>query len=786
MQTLSPPTTPTTPATLATLDVGGMKCAGCVQAVERQLSRQAGVRSAQVNLVTAVAAIEYDAALTSPAHLAALLTQRGFPSQPRPSDQTSPLAALAARQAAAEQQHRWQLATAALLLFFSSLGHWGHWGGPLLPGVSNIWFHWGLASLALLLPGRAILVDGARGLWYRAPTMNSLVGLGTLSAYLASCAALFWPTLGWECFFDEPVMLLGFIVLGRTLEARARHRASAALEHLAALQPPTARLIGHDDPVGIEVPATSVRPGEWVRVRPGEKIPADGEVVQGASAVDESLLTGEAEPVAKQVGDRVAAGTLNQTGVLAIAVTRSGQDTTLAQIVRLVEAAQTRKAPVQQLADQIAGYFAYGVMAIAASVFLFWYSLGTALWPQVVAETAPLLLSLKLAITVLVVACPCALGLATPTALLVGTSLGAERGLLIKGGDVLERAHQLDTILFDKTGTLTQGQPQVTEVVPYNTTTAAARLLQIAASVEQGSNHPLAAAIVAAAQQQELTLWPTTASTTTAGLGAAAQVAEAAEPSALALVGNAAWLEQHGLTLPPDVPAAVSPLTAAGKTIAYVAIAGRLLGWLALRDELRPEAPAAIARLRDLGLHLVLLTGDRRATATAIARDLGITMVQAEVLPGAKAAAIRDLQAAGHIVAMVGDGLNDAPALAQADVGLALQGSTDIAMETAGIILAGGCYGRPSLHSVADALLLSRATFRTIRQNLLWALGYNAIAIPVAAGVLLPWSGFSLTPAVAGAFMACSSITVVVNSLFLQSHWQRGSRPPATTTAFSD
>jgi len=740
-----------------------MKCAGCVQAVERQLRQQAGVASARVNLVTAVAAVEYDAAVTSPERLADFLTQRGFPSQPRSTEAIA--SPLAERQAAEERQHRWQLAIAALLLLGSGLGHWGHWGGPMLPGLSNIWFHWGLATLALAIPGREILRDGARGLWYGAPTMNTLIGLGTLSAYLASCAALLWPQLGWECFFDEPVMLLGFIVLGRTLEARARHRATAALERLATLQPPTARLIGRDERDGIEVPASSVRPGEWVRVLPGETLPADGEIVSGASAVDEALLTGEAEPVVKQAGDRVAAGTLNQTGVLVVEVTRAGRETTLAQIVRLVEQAQTRKAPVQQLADAIAGYFAYGVMAIAVLVFLFWALLGTVFWPAVAADSAPLLVSLKLAIAVLVVACPCALGLATPTAILVGTSLGAERGLLIKGGDVLERACQVKTIVFDKTGTLTQGRPQVAALEPRGTL-AADELLQLAASVASGSNHPLASAMVAAAQERNLPLLAATASETVAGLGARATVAIAPDQAAeLVLVGSACWLEQQGIAVPSE---AAAEFAASGHTLVFVARAGEWAGWLALRDELRPEAAAAIARLRALKLKLVLLTGDRPATAAAIARDLGIETVYADVPPAEKAACIRQLQASGERVAMVGDGINDAPALAQADVSLALQGSTDVAVETAAIILVGRSGEPPSLHSIADALQLSRTTVRTIRQNLLWALGYNAIAIPVASGALLPVWGLSLTPAAAGALMACSSVTVVVNSLLLR------------------
>ncbi|HAX90325.1 MAG TPA: hypothetical protein DCY91_29835 [Cyanobacteria bacterium UBA11370] len=481
---LSPETavvTSTIPVETLALDVTGMKCAGCVSVVERNLTEYPGVVAARVNLLTELAVVECEAGQVNAIALADKLTSIGFPTQPRSSQsgETSTLTPTQRREQEAKEQFQ-RLIIAGLLVCLSTVGHIGHWfHGPMLPVFSNIWFHWGLATLALLLPGRSLLLDGWRGLWHKAPNMNTLVGLGTLTAYITSCIALFFPQLGWECFFDEPVMLLGFILLGRTLEQRARRRASAAFESLLALKPKVARLIGKSalaaDGLGIEIPVDQVRVGEWLRVLPGEKIPVDGEVVVGQSSVDESMLTGEAMPVLKQAGDGVTAGTLNQSGVLTIKATRTGEETTLAQIVALVEAAQTRKAPVQQLADTVAGYFTYGVLAIASLTFLFWYLFGTKIWPHVllpmaegmghpmVEPSSPLLLSLKLAIAVLVVACPCALGLATPTAILVGTSLGAECGLLIKGGDSLERVHQLDTVVFDKTGTLTRGEPTVTD-----------------------------------------------------------------------------------------------------------------------------------------------------------------------------------------------------------------------------------------------------------------------------------------------------------------------------------
>jgi Cu2+-exporting ATPase len=413
-------------------------------------------------------------------------------------------------------------------------------------------------------------VDGWRGLWHQAPNMNTLIGLGTLTAYTTSCVALLFPQLGWECFFDEPVMLLGFILLGRTLEQRARRQAASAFESLLALQPQVARLIGKSVPTateqpGIEIPVEQVRVGEWLRVLPGEKLPVDGEVVAGQSLVDESMLTGEPMPILKQPGDTVTAGTLNQSGVIALKATRTGKETTLAQIVALIEEAQIRKAPVQQLADTVAGYFTYGVLAIASMTFLFWYIAGTKIWPEVlspmgdmaghamVGPTSPLLLSLKLAIAVLVIACPCALGLATPTAILVGTSVGAERGILIKGGDILQRVHQLDTVVFDKTGTLTSGQPTVTDCILISESriaqedgerlsgefpvSSSAQLLQLAAAAEGGTSHPLASAILTAAHQQQLPILEAQDFYTEAGLGIAALV-----ENRRVLLGNAQWL----------------------------------------------------------------------------------------------------------------------------------------------------------------------------------------------------------------------------------------------------
>lgn len=792
------------------LDVGGMKCAGCVRAVENQLKRQPGVVSATVNLVTAAALVDCEPGVVDLAALTQTLTDAGFPTQLRYADAASKCDALnPVEQQQRETHHRLrQLAIAAMLLVCSAVGHLDHFGWMPIPGLSNIWLHWGLATLALIGPGRSIVLDGWRGLRHGMPNMNTLVGLGTLTAYTASLVALLVPHLGWECFFDEPVMLLGFILLGRALEQQARSRAAQAFQALLALQPTVARLVRSDgistnalpDPpasVGhstIEIPADRVKVGEWLQVLPGEKFPVDGQIVVGQTTVDESMLTGEATPVAKGPADSVVAGSLNLSGAIVVQATRVGYDTALAQIIALVETAQIRKAPIQRVADVVAGYFTYGVITIALLTFLFWYFIGIPLWAESLSlhslgshvnsmqgsahsmasvTVSPLLLSLKLAIAVLVIACPCALGLATPTAILVGAGLGAERGLLIRGGDVLEKAHQLQTIVFDKTGTLTLGHPVVTDCISLLDTASPADVLQLAATVERGTQHPLAAAIQQQAQQQALAVLPAQAFHTEAGLGVSAVVADRA-----VVLGTLDWLRQHHIAVDESAQAQFHHLATAGKTVIGVGVAGQLAGLIAVQDRLRPDAAETVQRLRKMGLRVLMLTGDQLSVAEAVARPLGLAAedIVAQVRPDQKAEVIRSLQQSEDIsaakplprtVAMVGDGINDAPALAQADVGIALNSGTDVAIESAGIILM-----RNRLSDVVTALELSRATFNKIQQNLFWALIYNALGIPIAAGLLLPSWGIVLSPAMAGGLMALSSVSVVTNSLLLRRRFK--------------
>ncbi|MBD2493623.1 cation-translocating P-type ATPase [Nostoc sp. FACHB-280] len=783
------------------LDVGGMKCAGCVSAVERQLTQYPGVKTACVNLATEVAVVESEVGVVDADALAKRLTTAGFPTQPRQSSHQAALEDSANRQRQEMRAAFRQLAIAAILLVLSGIGHLSSFIGVTWPILDNIWFHCGLATVALLFPGRPIIVDGWLGWRRNSPNMNTLIGLGTITAYTASLVALLFPQMGWECFFDEPVMMLGFILLGRTLERQARGRAANAFRQLLALQPQVARLIPNPDPEklgiaanSIDIPAEQVRVGEWLQVLPGDKIPVDGEVCFGQTTIDESMLTGEAVPVSKQAGDLVTAGTINQSGAIAIQATRTGNDTTLAQIVALVEAAQTRKAPVQKLADKVAGYFTYGVLTASVFTFVFWYFFGTNIWPDIIISSgmemmshtahntnsalstqhSALLTSLKLAIAVMVVACPCALGLATPTAILVGTGIGAERGLLIKGGDVLEKVHKLNTVVFDKTGTLTTGNPTVTDCIVLEglekTSSGSQSLIQLAAAVESGTYHPLAKAIQQEVQRLQLSIPNAVDFHTEPGLGVSAVVAETT-----VLLGNQDWLSWHGVVVNEIAQQEIQRLAKAGKTVVCVAVAGTLAGLIAIQDTLRPDAKTTVEKLQHKGLRVMLLSGDRQEAANAIGKQLGLDHADiiAGVPPSKKAELIKSLQTETHtssslsvkhsIVAMVGDGINDAPALSQADVGIALHSGTDVAMETAEIILM-----RDRLSDVVESISLSRATFNKIRQNLFWAFAYNTLGIPLAAGALLPSMGFVLSPSHAAALMAFSSVSVVTNSIFLR------------------
>jgi len=740
------------------LEVGGMKCAGCVAAVERQLEQHSGVAKANVNLVTEIAIIEYSPSLVQPEDLAQKLTANGFPTQLRSTNQP--------QINSNQQEDSSNLVLALLLVILSGVGHLEHLGGPHIPYLGSIQLHWALATIALSYTSRSIILEGIKGLLRNSPNMNSLVALGALSSYFASLIAWLFPKLGWECFFEEPVMLLGFILLGRTIEKSARNRAKSSLTNLISLQPKLASLVLDGSSLeaeSIEVPIEQIKLGDLVKILPGQKIPVDGRILVGSTTLDESMLTGESIPVAKSFGDIVVGGSFNQSGTIIVQVERIGSQTTLAQIVEAVETAQARKAPVQQLADKVAGYFTYGVMSAAALTFAYWLwrgslvislPLGAHHHQNISSSSSPLLLSLKLAISVLVIACPCALGLATPTAILVGTGIAAQKGILIKGGDILEKLRQLNVLIFDKTGTLTLGRPTITDYLPIEGISSE-KLLQIASSAQ--INHPYGIAMQEAAKERNISLIKVDQISNQPGRGIIAQI-----DTQQVLVGNEQLLQDHGIDLTEDLRQKSLSLVEQGKTLVYVSQGENIIGILALVDILRPEAEETVQKLKSRGIQVVLATGDQIAVAQKIADKLGIEQVYASITPQGKAQIVAKLQEQKNTVGMIGDGINDAPALAQADLGISLAGASDITQQVADVILM-----RHNLSDVLVALELSQATFSKIQQNLGFAFGYNLLFIPLAAGVALPY--FHLGPALAGAFMASSSILVVLNSLLLNS-----------------
>ena len=608
------------------------------------------------------------------------------------------------------------------------------------------WFTWGVWMMILVTPvqligGWGFYVGTWNAIKARTINMDTLIALGTTTAYLYSVVVVFFPDIlpvkvaEREVYFEVSAVIIAFVLLGKYMEEMIKKRSSAAVRKLMDLKPATAHVIR--DGQEMEVPAESVMVDEIVVVRPGEKVPADGVVLEGSSSVNEAMLTGEAMPVEKGPGAKIIGGTLNQAGLLHFKATRVGAETALAQIIKLVEDAQTTSAPIQRIADQVTGYFVPAVVIVAFLSFGGWWLAGN--FPQ----------GLMAFIAVLIIACPCALGIATPAALMVGVGKGAEAGILIRGAEVLERARQLTTVVFDKTGTLTRGEPNVTDIVPVAQHTEE-ELLRLAAAVEQGSEHPLAAAIVRAGKHRNLALPKASDFTAIAGHGARAMLE--GKP---ALLGNRRLLRQEGIAID-QVEDIMTELEAQGKTTMLLAYDGTLLGVIAVADTLKPEAGEAVQSLIQEGIEVIMLTGDNPRTANTIARELGITRVIAEVLPGDKAQVIRDLQAQGKVVAMVGDGVNDAPALATADIGIAIGSGSDVAKETGGIILI-----KDDVRDVVLAIRLSRATMRKIKQNLFWAFIYNSVGVPVAALGLL-------NPMIAAAAMALSSLSVIVNSALLK------------------
>jgi P-type Cu+ transporter len=716
------------------LAISGMTCATCVLRVERALSAVPGVARAEVNLATHHGSVEGVAGALRPADLIAAVRRAGYEAELLTGEvqQDREIAAADARRMKAESR---RLAVAVVL----SVPLLAPMLGIMVPG----WLQLALATPVQFLIGGRFYVGAWKALRARMGNMDLLVALGTSAAYLYSLYLLLARTAATHLYFDSAAVVIALVTVGKWLEERAKRSTTAQIKALLSLRPERARVERGGEE--IEIPANAVAVGDVVVVRPGERLPVDGTVIGGQSAVDESLLTGESLPVAKAAGDRVTGGSINGAGLLRIETTAVGEQSTLARIIALVEGAHFKKAPVQRLVDRVSGIFVPVVVAVSLATFLGWWLI-----------TGHFAAGLIAAVSVLVIACPCSLGLATPTALMVGTGVAARAGILIRDAEALERAHRLDTMVLDKTGTVTEGTPRVTEVMPNGISER--DLLQLAAVVQGGSEHPLARAILARARElgaggegpSHLALADFQSH---AGMGVAARVG-----GRQVVIGNRRLMQKHGVDTGDGEPQAAR-LEAQGRTVMWIAALDpepRWLGWVAASDPIKPEAAAAVRHLREIGIETLLITGDNERTAAAVAAQLGIHRVLAGVLPEEKAAEVQRLQAEGRQVGMVGDGVNDAPALAAADVGFAMGTGTDVAMQTAGVTL---MRGDPRL--VGDAISVSRATYRKVRQGLFWAFIYNVIGLPAAA------FGF-LSPVIAGAAMALSSVSVVSNALLLR------------------
>lgn len=741
----------------------GMSCASCAANIESAVSSLPEVSAASVNLATEVLSVTYQPGaineeiicqtVAEAGYQAQVLADQAGASQAQIQQEADQAAQAKASHQAALWRRFWQSAIFALPLLCLAmaemvgltlptwLSHRG--GGQLFVGL----------QLALTLPilwlGRSFFLNGFKHLVKGHPNMDSLVALGTSAAVAYSLYSSIQVWLGdhhaaMSLYYESAGVILTLVTLGKYFEARSKGQTSAAIQALIKLAPQEAQVLR--DGQEVTLPLDQVQVGDLVRVRPGQKIPVDGRVVEGQSWVDESMLTGESLPVAKKVGDQVVGASLNQQGSLIVETNKVGQDTTLAQIIHLVQAAQGSKAPIAQLADRVSAVFVPVVMTLALVAGLAWYLIGGQSWA----------FALTISIAVLVIACPCALGLATPTAIMVGTGKGAEQGILIKSGTALEMAHQVNAVVLDKTGTLTQGQPQVTDVLPLTGWTPD-QLLALAAAAEVNSEHPLGQAIVAGARERELALPEVTDFQSLTGSGIQVRLDQATY-----YLGNRRLMQEQGLDLGQAEEQAAA-LAAGGKTPIYVANEHELLGLIAVADPLKETSPEAVRRLKSMGLQVIMLTGDNAKTAQALAAEAGIDQVISDVLPADKAQVVADLQAKGLKVAMVGDGINDAPALAQADVGLAIGRGTDVAIESADMVLMGS-----DLTSVSTAIKLSQATIRNIKENLFWAFAYNVLGIPVAMGVLHLFGGPLLNPMLAGAAMSFSSVSVIVNALRLR------------------
>ena len=760
-----------------TYDVTGMSCAACSSRVEKAVARQSGVQQVSVNLLKNSMVVEYDESVLSSAQIVAVVEQAGYGASPHEKPGAAVPAAQSGKQgglSAAQKAYRGMKRRLALSLvftvplFYLSMGHMMGWPLPgCFLGMENA-LVFAFTQFLLLIPivfiNRQYYIGGCKALIQRAPNMDSLIALGSGAAILYGIFAIYKIGIGFgrmdmdtvhtymmELYFESAGTILTLITMGKTMEARAKGKTSEAITKLMDLAPKTATV--ERDGTEFVIPAAEVQPGDVLIVKAGESVPVDGVVLEGASAVDESALTGESIPVEKQAGDTVIGATINKSGYFKMRATKVGDDTTLSQIVRLVDEATSSKAPIAKLADKVSGVFVPVVIAIAVLATCAWLLTGHSVE-----------FSLSVGISVLVISCPCALGLATPTAIMVGTGRGAVNGIFIKSAEALETAHSVTTVVLDKTGTITQGKPVVTDVLPVGT--GRDKLLTIAASLEKCSEHPLAEAITAEAEKEQLTLLPVEEFEQIPGQGIRAAV-----EGKLCLAGNRRMMEANHVENS-ELFSRGEALAEDGKTPLYFARDGRFLGLIAVADVVKPTSAQAVAELSDMGIEVVMLTGDNERTAEAIRRQVGVDRVVAEVLPQDKEREIRRLQESGKKVAMVGDGINDAPALARADVGIAIGAGTDVAIESADIVLM-----RSDLLDVSTAVQLSRAVIRNIKQNLFWAFFYNAIGIPIAAGVFYPAFHLKMNPMLGALAMSFSSVFVVSNALRLRWFKARHAAP---------
>ncbi|MGT2936322.1 heavy metal translocating P-type ATPase [Streptococcus caprae] len=737
--------------------IEGMTCASCAATVERAVQSLDGVSEAVVNLATETLSVTYDKERVDVATIKEGVQASGYKASLKADNQETP-AKKESQTAQLWRRFSWSALFTVPLLYIA-MGPMLPFGGLPLPHFlhpEHRSLNYALAQILLVLPvvylGRSFYTKGFKTLFKGHPNMDSLIAVGTTAALLQGLVTTIALGLGSvdhsgahpDLYFESAGVILTLITLGKYLEAVSKGKTSDAIKHLMGLAPKTARIL--DNGQEKDIPLEQVQVGQILLVRPGEKIPVDGTITQGSSSIDESMLTGEALPVQKTQGDLVVGGTINKNGSFQFEAQKIGKDTMLSQIIQLVEDAQGSKAPIARLADRVSAVFVPVVMGLAVLAALAWWSLGGQSWQ----------FALSILIAVLVIACPCALGLATPTAIMVGTGKGAEHGILIKSAPALEGLQAVQTVLFDKTGTLTQGRPEVTKLLTYGSLSDR-EVLALAASAEKGSEHPLAEAIVQKATEQALSLPNMTDFQAVPGHGLVAQV----DGQSLYL-GNARWMTEQGIELT-EAQTDAEKLASSGQTPIFVALGQELIGLIAIADRLKESSRSAIAQLHKMGIETVMMTGDNTTTAQAIARELGIDRVLSEVLPEEKASHVKELQSGDQVVAMVGDGINDAPALAQADVGLAIGSGTDVAIESADVVLVS-----QDLTTVVTAMKLSKATMRNIKQNLFWAFAYNVIGIPIAMGLLYLFGGPLLNPMLAGAAMSLSSVSVLLNALRLK------------------